>query len=237
MKQTMTIPTLSDNNFLLHFRPATTGGLIFETLRQSIVCLQLRPGTHLSEAELARQLGVSRQPVREALIKLEDVGLVEIRPHRGSYVRLISQREVNTISFFREAVEVAIAREAARNAITADIATLDSILAEQRAIEENDTVGFYRLDRAFHQALALSADREDAWNILDRLQLQMDRVRFLSFPGLSPVRELVEQHAHIVDGIRSHDPDATEATIREHLREIYKSLPKLARQYPDLFTN
>ena len=235
MKQTISIPALSDNN--LRLRSATTGGRVFETLRQNIVRLQLLPGTHLSEAELAKQLGVSRQPVREALIKLEEVGLVEIRPHRGSYVRLISQREVGNVSFLREAIEAAIVREAAEYATPADIASLDGILVEQRAIAENDTVGFHRLDEAFHQALAFSANREDAWHILDRLQLQMDRVRFLSFPGLPPISALVEQHTHIVEGIRHHDPDTTEAAMREHLREIYKSLPKLARQHPELFTD
>ena len=75
-------------------RPATVGNKVFEAMRQAIIQLQLRPGDPLSEAEMARQFGVSRQPVREAFIKLAEVGLVEVRPQRGTFVVMISAREV-----------------------------------------------------------------------------------------------------------------------------------------------
>ena len=88
------LPALEDDSRAR--RQATMGSRVFDTLRQAIVQLQLRPGNPLSEAEIARQLGVSRQPVREAFIKLSEIGLLEIRPQRGTFVRLISIREVET---------------------------------------------------------------------------------------------------------------------------------------------
>src|SRR5688500_7611656 len=88
------LPALEDDSRAR--RQATMGSRVFDTLRQAIVQLQLRPGDPLSEADIARQLGVSRQPVREAFIKLAEIGLVEIRPQRGTFVRLISIREVET---------------------------------------------------------------------------------------------------------------------------------------------
>src|SRR5689334_21712933 len=97
-------------------RQGTRGNRVFDAIRQAIVQLQLRPGNLLSEAEVARQLGVSRQPVREAFIKLAEVGLVEVRPQRGTFVVLISKREVQNARFIREAVEVAVARKAAMEA-------------------------------------------------------------------------------------------------------------------------
>ena len=95
-------------------RQSTMGTRVFEAIRQAIVQLQLRPGNPLSEADIGRQLGVSRQPVREAFIKLAESGLVEIRPQRGTYVRLISVREVGNARFLRAAIEVAILKKAAR---------------------------------------------------------------------------------------------------------------------------
>src|SRR5690606_25985537 len=100
-------------------RQATIGSRVFESLRNAIVQLQLQPGHLLSEAEVARQLGGSRQPVREAFIKLAEVGLVEVRPQRGTYVMLISIREVQNARFIREAIEVAVARKAALEASAA----------------------------------------------------------------------------------------------------------------------
>ena len=85
-------------------RPVTMTGRVYDALRAAIVQLQVRPGNPLSEAEIARQLGVSRQPVREAFIKLAESGLVEVRPQRGAFVRLISRREVANARFIREAI-------------------------------------------------------------------------------------------------------------------------------------
>src|SRR5690606_1513028 len=140
-------------------RQATIGFRVFESLRSAIVQLQLQPGHLLSEADVARQLGVSRQPVREAFIKLAEVGLIEVRPQRGTYVMLISIREVQNARFIREAIEVAVARKAALEASAAKLVDLQRNLEDQRAASAaSDHVAFLRHDEAFHQALAHSAD-------------------------------------------------------------------------------
>lgn len=219
-------------------RQATMGNRVFDALRQAIVQLQLRPGNLLSEAEVARQLGVSRQPVREAFIKLAEVGLVEVRPQRGTFVMLISIREVQNARFVREAIEVAVARKAALEASATKLAGLRRILDEQRAASAaGDHVQFLRLDEAFHQALAASADCEYAWRVLENLKAQMDRVRYLSMPNATPIETLIGQHAAIVDAIGRHAPDDAEAAMRAHLGEIMMSLPRIAQANPDLFTD
>ena len=116
-------------------RPATVGNKVFEAMRQAIIQLQLRPGDPLSEAEMARQFGVSRQPVREAFIKLAEVGLVEIRPQRGTSVVMISRREVENARFIREALEVAVARKAAAEADSSHHDQLDAVI-ERRGISQ-----------------------------------------------------------------------------------------------------
>ena len=228
--------TLEDESSRL--RQATIGNRVFEAVRRAIVQLQLRPGNLLSEADVARQLGVSRQPVREAFIKLADVGLVEVRPQRGTFVKLISMREVRNARFIREAIEVAVARKAALEAPAARRRDLEGIVADQRlAAEAGDHVTFLRLDEAFHQAIAHSADCDHAWRVLENLKAQMDRVRYLSMPEATPIDILIDQHAAIVDAVVRHAPEEAEAAMRVHLSEILMSLPRLAEAHPELFTD
>lgn len=212
------------------------GSHVFEVLRQAIIQLKLKPGNAVSETEIARQLGVSRQPVREAIIKLADAGLVEVRPQRGTYVLLISKREVETARFLREAIEVAIARKAAETVGAASASELRACIARQKITEESGVyTEFMRLDEQFHQTIARLADCESAWKVLEGLKAQMDRVRFLSIPMATPVPTLIGQHEVIAEAIISGDADRTEDAVRVHLREILKSLPRLAADYPDLF--
>jgi DNA-binding GntR family transcriptional regulator len=228
------LPLLEDDN--RRSRQATIGGRVFNTIRQAIVQLQLRPGNPLSEAEIARQLGVSRQPVREAFIKLAETGLLEVRPQRGTVVRLISMREVENARFIREAIEVAIVRKAVEKATDSDLRALSRLIDEQRSVSgSGDNVAFLRLDELFHQAIAGSAGCDDAWRVLEGLKTQMDRVRFLSLPKATPLNVIIDQHASIARGIEARSPGEAEAAMRRHLSEILVSLPKLAAKNPTLF--
>ncbi len=219
-------------------RQTSVGGRVYEVIRNAIVQLRLRPGNSLSEAEVAGQLGVSRQPVREAFIKLSEAGLVEIRPQRGTFVRLISKREVENAQFLREAIEVAVARKASLEASRESIAQLRDIIEQQRvAAARGDHSGFLRLDEGYHQALAGSANCEDAWRVLDSLKAQMDRVRYLSLPQATPLEIIIDQHARIVDAIEARSPSAAEAAMHVHLREILTSLPKLAEEKKSFFAD
>jgi DNA-binding GntR family transcriptional regulator len=219
-------------------RAGRMGSRVFDALRQAIVQLKLRPGNPLSEADVARQLGVSRQPVREAFIKLAEVGLVEVRPQRGTFVMLISIRQVQNVRFVREAIEVAIAHKAALEASPKRIDEFRRIIDAQRDAEKHgDHLEFLRLDESFHQALAYSVEADYAWRVLENLKAQMDRVRHLSMPDATPIDVLIGQHAAIVDAIARHAPDAAEAAMRTHLSEILLSLPRLAQAHPDLFSD
>jgi DNA-binding GntR family transcriptional regulator len=218
-------------------KPATVGNRVFAIIRQAIVQLQLKPGDPLSEAEMTRQLGVSRQPVREAFIKLAEVGLVEIRPQRGTSVVMISLRDVENARFIREALEVAVVRRAAEEITDEHKRRLTAILDAQRsASARGDLAEFLRQDEAFHQAIAQAADCEKAWRLLENLKAQMDRVRYLSLDEATPVDVLIEQHDRIAAGIFAGDADAAESAMKAHLREILTSLPLLAEKHPDLFT-
>jgi DNA-binding GntR family transcriptional regulator len=232
----MAILPLADSALPLS-RPATVGNRVFDAMRQAIIQLQLRPGDPLSEAEMARQFGVSRQPVREAFIKLAEVGLVEIRPQRGTSVVMISRREVENARFIREAIEGAVVRKATEEASASHHDRLDALVERQIAANRaGDLAEFLRLDENFHQAIAEAADCEHAWRLLENLKAQMDRVRYLSLSDATPIETLIGQHKVIAEAIRRGDADAAEAEMRQHLSEILKSLPIVAEAHRDWFT-
>jgi DNA-binding GntR family transcriptional regulator len=211
---------------------------LVSALRRGIVELRLRPGEALSEADIAARFGVSRQPVREAFIKLSEAGLVEIRPSRGTYVMKISARELANARFVREAIECDIANHAGRLAGPEHIADLREHLDRQRAAAaRNDYRSFNDLDETFHRAIADIVECDYAWRIVESARVQTDRVRFLSLPTASPMPLLIRQHETIVERLAANDPDGTEAAMRRHLREILVALPQIAAAHPDLFAD
>ena len=209
---------------------------IFTQLREAIVRMRLRPGQPLSEKEIAAMFGTSRQPVREAFIKLSEAGLVRVLPQRGTFVVKVSPRAVGDARFVREAVEVAVARACCRSAAGESLDRLEGVIAEQkRAAAAGDHDGFLSLDEKFHKGLAEAIDCEEAWRVVGIGKAQMDRVRYLSLSEASPMTLLIEQHKDILGAIRRRDADAAAAAMRVHLREILLALPHLAAQNPELF--
>ncbi|HEX6980668.1 MAG TPA: GntR family transcriptional regulator [Alphaproteobacteria bacterium] len=209
---------------------------VFRALRAAIVTLRVQPGQGLSETDIARQFGVSRQPVREAFIKLAEAGLVEIRPQRGTFVVPITSRDVLNAQFIREAIEVAVIGELASRTTPALIAELRRLIDEQRAAAASDDwPAFLALDEAFHRTLAEGAGRGQAWRTLEPIKAQMDRVRYLSFSGASPLPQLINQHAAIVEALARRKRAGAEAAMRRHLREILTTLPAIRAEHPELF--
>jgi len=207
-------------------------------LRQGIAELRLRPGEALSEKDIAARFGVSRQPVREAFIKLSEAGLVEIRPSRGTYVMKISVREVVDARYVREAIECDIARTASRLATRAQTARLRAIVAEQEsAAAADDRWRFNDRDLAFHRAIADIAGCDYAWRIVEAARIQTDRVRHLSLPDASPMPLLIRQHVTILERLEAGDADGTGSAMRRHLREVLLALPRIAAAHPDLFAD
>ena len=212
------------------------GAQIFRALRQAIFVGQMVPGTPLSEKEVSDMFHVSRQPVREAFIKLAEAGVLQVLPQRGTFVRKISPRRVREGRFIREAIETAVARKAAESITDDQLLQLGENLRDQKlAAKVNDTSRFLALDEAFHYSIAQSIDCIAAWETIQDIKAQMDRVRYLSLPEVSPLDLLIRQHTKIVSALRAHDPAAAEQAMRAHLREILVSLGPVAARNPDWF--
>ena len=209
---------------------------LVDWLRHAIVTMRIRPGEKLSEQDLARRFGVSRQPVREAFIKLAESGLVRVLPQRGTMVVKISIEAVEDARFIREAIECAVAREATRRADARALGEVRACLdAAAEAMAAGDTERFFALDEEFHQHLAAAAGRPASWRVVEEQKAQMDRVRYLDMSDSIPMKTVMAQHLAIVSAVESGDERAAETAMRIHLTEIVVSLPKIAARWPDLF--
>jgi len=212
----------------------TVGPQVYRILREQIIQAELLPGERLSESDVAKNLLVSRQPVREAFIKLSEEGLVQVLPQRGTYVTRISIASVMDVRFVREAIEADIVRHLAESHTPDVVVELRRQLDEQKQVAHDDRVNFLRLDELFHHTLAAAAGKSYAWSVIESVKAQMDRVRFLSVDDMH-ISLLIDQHDRIVDRIEAGDKAGAERALRSHLREILNSLPEIARTRSELF--
>lgn len=209
---------------------------IYATLRRDIAAMRLRPGTRLSENELAARFGTSRAPVREALIRLVEDGLIEVRPQRGSFVSAISLSAMEQGRLVREALEVAIIRRACEKKLPADVIARCEAAISQQMASRRDPERFTHYDDAFHRAFAEGASLHGVWAIIEREKVQFDRLRILSLPAVTPVNLLIEQHRDILAAVISGNADKAEKAIRAHLSEVLRIADGLAVRYPELIT-
>ncbi len=210
---------------------------VHDWLRRRVLQGDLPPGARLSETEIAAEIGVSRQPVREAFIRLAGDGLAEVRPQRGTYIGKISMAAVRSARLIREAVESDLARMIAEAPPPEFLARMaDEITAQQAADEAGDVAAFIESDDRFHHLLALAAGQEAVWNDLERLKAQMNRLRHMSMRVFDR-RFTIGQHSAILEALRAGDPDAAEAAVRAHLRQMLSELPAIAEAHPEYFTD
>ena len=220
---------------MIPIRAATTAQQVYDWLYRCVLRGDLLPGTRLSETEIAAQVNLSRQPVREAFIRLAADGLAEVLPQRGTYIGRISMRAVLSARFIREAVESDLARHVAatRPDLTAMAAELT---VQERCDVEGDVPGFIESDDRFHRAMALAADQGAVWQDLERLKAQMNRLRHLSMRVFDR-SQTIAQHRAVLTALQAGDADGAEDAIRTHLRQMLTELPQMAAAHPDYFTD
>lgn len=220
---------------MIPIRAATTAQQVHDWLYRCVLRGDLLPGTRLSETEIAAQVNLSRQPVREAFIRLAADGLAEVLPQRGTYIGRISMRAVLSARFIREAVESDLARHVAatRPDLTAMAAELT---VQERCDVEGDVPGFIESDDRFHRAMAMAADQGAVWQDLERLKAQMNRLRHLSMRVFDR-SQTIAQHRAVLTALQAGDADGAEDAIRTHLRQMLTELPQMAAAHPDYFTD
>ncbi|CAM5763584.1 GntR family transcriptional regulator [Labrys miyagiensis] len=217
-------------------RRVTTATAIYDDLREAIVSMRLVPGTPLQERALTQRFGVSKTPMREALIRLAEDGLVDIFPQSGTFVSHVRVAEIPESTVIRQSLEQTAVRRTAEIADAADMARLDAILARQRMLADlGDTNAFHEADEAFHEAIALIAGYPNIPRLLRQVKVQIDRARRLTLPVAGRMHQVIGEHHLIRDAIARHDVEAACAALKAHLGVMQLDIGRLRLEFPDYF--
>ncbi|THD63979.1 MAG: GntR family transcriptional regulator [Bradyrhizobium sp.] len=217
-------------------RAATASAKIYSDLRIELVSLQRRPGEAISEAEIALSYGVSRTPVREAILKLSDEGLLEIFPQSGIFVSRIPMAALPEAIIVRKALEETTARLAAERASSSQIMALHSILERQReanAAEDRDA--FHQADEMFHATIAGVAGYPGIWTLIQQVKVHVDRYRRLTLPQQGRIAQAIGEHEAILAAIEAHDPAAAKTAMEFHLERLLSDISATQSINPEFF--
>ena len=217
-------------------RSHTAANLIYRALRDDIVAMRMTPGEPINEKALGLKHGVSRTPVREALLRLADENLVEIFPQSGTFVTRIPIAALPEAILVRKALEELTVREAAQNAGADQVAALrQSIDQQQMLARQGDRNRFHDADDAFHAAIAETAGRPGIWRLILQVKLQLDRYRRLTLPVPGRMNRVVDEHAVVVAAIAAHDPIAAGSAMAAHLDGLSASIRDVRDLNPKYF--
>lgn len=215
---------------------STAASLVQDELRRAILAMELRPGEPVVEKQLTARFGTSRTPVREALIRLKEEGLVEIFPQAGTFVARIPIGALPEAVFIRQALECATVDLLARIAGDDAIARLDAVIARQHeALDAKDQESFHRADEDFHETLAQLAGYPGIWKIAHNAKNQIDRCRRMTLPVPGRMAMVIREHLSILDQLRRGDAPAAAAAMRAHLGTLLPDLVHLQQNNPDYF--
>jgi DNA-binding GntR family transcriptional regulator len=217
-------------------RSGRAASLIHAALRDEIVRMQLKPLDTLNEKQLGQRFGVSRTPVREALLRLADEGLVEIYPQSGTFVSRIPRRALYEAILIRRALEattvslaIAVMTDDHLEVLGANQQTL------QQAARSGDISQFHQIDTEFHQLIAGIAGYPGIWTVIAQVKVQIDRYRYITLPQTGRLDIVIAEHAAIIDGMRRGDDSAAVLAMSEHIGRLTEELQDIEHLDPALF--
>lgn len=204
-------------------------------LLHNIISLELAPGSSVSENELSLALDISRTPVREALIELGKMGLVDIQPQRGSYITKIDYELVEESRFMRLVLENAVLKLVC-GGISQEYTNrlADNLKEEAQCLKTEAYARLFELDTDFHRILFLSVGKGRTYGIIHSQMVHFDRLRALSLKSLKPDK-IVEDHENILYSISRQDSELAEMLMTRHLTRHRVEKSDLLKLYPDYF--
>ncbi|AJH01722.1 MULTISPECIES: GntR family transcriptional regulator [Clostridium] len=214
----------------------STSKVIYHNLREEIINLYLEPGTSISEKELSEKYRVSRTPVREALVRLAQEGLVQIYPQKGTVVSLIDLSAVEEERFLREHLERAVVKEACMEFPKENILALEMNLKFQKMyIENNDYKKLFNTDEEFHKIIFEGCSKKRIWNSINDGSTEFQRIRVLRLTVNSSWDNIYLQHKEIFNAIKNKNPEMAEEFMKKHLNMVIFDKTQVRESYPNYF--
>ena len=215
-----------------------TRDYVYRTLKNKIMYLELLPGENVSEIELAEQLGVSRTPIREVMVKLVSENLVEVYPQRGSFVSKIDLEAVDEGYALRKLVEKDVLKRAMDKMDVEQFKELQKNLYLQKGnIELGESViDRFQLDNEFHKIIYRIASRKRTWEGLQTICTHYDCLRFLDAMDIEGSgKTTLKQHTLILDALEKREFEKIDEIIDQHLSNFKEKIEKFKTEYPDYF--
>lgn len=205
------------------------------TIKDNIIRLELAPGSLVSENELAAEMGLSRTPVREALIELAKVKIIEIAPQKRSMVAYIDYELVEEARFMRNVLECAVVELACQCAGEEALLSLEKNVTLQRFYLENSNYGgIMELDDQFHKTLFQIAQKLQVYEMIQHISIHFDRVRSMALSSVKDIK-IVEDHAQLLQALRDQDGARARALMEKHLNRYKFDEAAIRETYPQYF--
>lgn len=193
----------------------------YRTIQQNILTSKLKPGDFLSSRDLEKELGISKTPIREALIRLQEDGLLKIIPRKGIVIIGLPGRAIREMFEVRLVLESYAAEMACENDNQAFCESLKQILNKQkRAIEEDDNELFVSLDTEFHQTIVGFLGNDRINDMLTSVKTQLRQVGIKSLTIHTNMDLAIKQHIKILEALERNDPQGVKKAVREHLQKM-----------------
>lgn len=211
---------------------------VVRILLYNISNLILEPGQKLSENEIAETLNISRTPIREALIELSKIDLVEIYPQRGSYVSKINYNIIEESRFLRLVIEKEILNLMCQGVEQKYIDALkENLEKEKKCADTNDIAQNLYLDNEFHKIMYESVGKMWTYGIISTQMVHFDRLRALSLHSIHSIKSerTIQDHENILYAIQQKDAELCEMTLTKHLTRHQHEIQELSERYPHFF--
>lgn len=210
---------------------------VYELLRHAIVTLALSPGDPINEKLICEQLGISRTPLREALLQLSSENLITVVPHSGTFVSRIDLQNVFDGHLVREALEIKASRLAALKMNTEIERQLEFNLHQQKYLAQDQNYsGFYKIDEEFHQIICELGSSKRVWRIVYGAKAQLDQVMQLA-PVDSRMDRWLQEHLEIIEALKSRNPDRCEQSMKVHLSRVFNAIRQVISDNSDYFSS
>jgi len=209
---------------------------VYNALRSSILFLKLKPGTLISAKEIAEKLNVSRTPVREAFIRLQRDGLLDVYPQKGTVVSKIDFDKIEQERFVRESLECANVEKLIDKCTRSDFLALEQNIEDQRTTLKNcDYNALLKLDNDFHKYMFNVTGQSLSWQLIESNSNHYSRIRLISTWNNDTMLENILQHQKILSAIQEGKAEYAKNVISSHLHRLEIQKPQLMKDYPDYF--
>lgn len=213
----------------------TARDFAFRVLKENVISLEIKPGTMVSENEIAMELGISRTPVREAIIDLTKANVIEILPQRGSYVSLIDSKMVEEARFLRNVLDSAVIETACESQNSKLMTELEeNVHLQEFYLDKGDAEKIYKLDNEFHRLIYTLGEKDIIYEMRSTIMIHFDRVRTLSVETVKDMK-IVADHRAMLEAIKAGDKSRAVEMVHKHLSRYQVDENMIRGQFPEYF--